>query len=129
MKALVLSLLLAVSTQAMGAVELGKYRAIDKDTKSITADLNLKADGTATIVINSADLPKPVPCEGKYKVEAKMLTADVKCKSEILAEAKVQIDITNVTPDSVRSPNGAEVDVIIDALGDDALKFLLKKAD
>lgn len=129
MKALVLSLLLAVSTQAMAAVELGKYRAIDADTKTITADLNLKADGTATITINTPDLPKPIPCEGKYKIEAKMLSADVKCKSDLLAEASVKIDITNVTPDSVRTEKGAEVAVIIDALGDDAIKFLLKKND
>ncbi|MEQ1723331.1 MAG: hypothetical protein ABL930_09145, partial [Pseudobdellovibrio sp.] len=116
MKALVLSLLLVVSAQAMAAVELGKYRAVDADTKSITADLLLRADGTSSITISTPDLPKPIPCEGKYKVEAKMLSADVKCKSDILAEASVKIDITNVTPEGLRSAAGVNVNVTIDAL-------------
>jgi hypothetical protein len=129
MKSLVLSLLLVVSAQAMAAVELGKYRAVDADTKSITADLLLRADGTSSITINTPDLPRPIPCEGKYKVESKILSADVKCKSDLLSEASVKIDITNVTPEGLRSATGVKVNVIIDALGDDPTAFILKKND
>jgi hypothetical protein len=129
MRSLVLSLFLVVSAQAMGAVELGKYRAVDADTKSITADLELRDNGTSSITISTPDLPKPIPCAGKYKVEAKMLSADVKCKSDLLSEASVKIDITNVTPEGLRSENGVNVNVIIDALGDDPIAFILKKND
>lgn len=130
MKSLILSLVLVISAQANAAqVELGKYRAVDADTKTTTADFVLKADGTSTIAIKTPDLPKPIVCEGKYKVVANELAADVKCKSALLPQANVKIDITNVNPQSVRTENGAEVNVIIDALGDEAVKFLLKKAD
>lgn len=130
MKSLLLTLVLALSTQVNAAqVELGKYRAIDTDTKSIRADLVLRADATTSITINTPDLPKPIPCEGKYTVIGNELSADVKCKSELLAQANVKIDVTNVNPQSVRSERGADVKVIIDALGDDAIRFMLKKAD
>jgi|GEM_PF-4336792 len=133
MKSLIVALVLALSAQVQAAqavqVELGKYRAIDADTKSITADLVLRANGTTAITINTPELPKPIPCEGKYTVVANELVADVKCKSALLSEANVKIDITNVNPQSVRSENGAKVNVIIDAFGDEAIKFLLKKAD
>jgi hypothetical protein len=128
MKALVLSLLL-VSVQGMAAVELGKYRAVDFDTKTITADLLLRANATSSIIINTPDLPKPIPCEGKYNVEGKLLTANVKCKSDLLDEALVKIDITNVTPEGLRSEAGVKVNVTIDALGDESIAFILKKND
>jgi hypothetical protein len=63
------------------------------------------------------------------KIQGNKFTANVKCPTDILPEASVTIDVTNVNPQSVRTPEGARVDVIIDALGQEATTFLLKKKD
>jgi hypothetical protein len=62
-------------------------------------------------------------------VAGKEFSADIRCQSALLQQANVKIDISNVTPAGVRSANGVEVDVKIDALGGDVTKFILKKAD
>ncbi|MEK6628123.1 MAG: hypothetical protein AABY53_05815 [Bdellovibrionota bacterium] len=130
MKSLLLTLVLVISTQVNAAqVELGKYKAVDVNTKAIHADLVLRADATTSITINTPDLPKPIPCEGTYTLVGNEFSANVKCKSTLLDRANVKIDVTNVNPQSVRTEAGAEVSVVIDALGDDAMKFMLKKAD
>lgn len=131
MKSLVLALTMFVgSTVFAGQVELGKYRAVDADTKTIIADLELRANGTANLMITTPDFKMPAPgCEGKYKIQGNKFSADVKCPTDLLPEASVTIDVTNVNPQSVRSPEGARVDVIIDALGEEATTFMLKKRD
>lgn len=128
MRFLLLSLLLVVSTQVNAAqVELGKYKAVDADTKSVVATFELKAGGTVDFQVKSPDFA--VACSGKYHVDGNAFTTDLTCKSDILPQANVKIDISNVTAESIRSEKGAEVDVVIDALGEEAVKYLLKKND
>lgn len=133
MKILVLSLLLVVSVQVNAAnakVELGKYRAVDSDTKTVISTFTLRADGTVNFNVTTPDFTMPAPgCEGKYKVVENEFTADLICPTDLLPKASVKIDITNVNPQSLRTENGVEVNVIIDALGDEPAKFLLKKDD
>ena len=130
MKSLLLTLMLVVASQANAAqVELGKYRAVDADTKSIVATFELKAGGTVDFQVKSPDISPAIVCSGKYTVTGNEFATDLTCKSEILPKASVKIDISNVTAQSVRSEKGAEVNVVIDALGDEAVKYLLKKND
>lgn len=131
MKSLLLSLLLVVSTQVNAAhVELGKYSAVDEDTKTIVATFELRANGTVNFSVTTPDFTMPEPgCEGKYHVKGNNFYADLNCPTELLPEAKVTIDISNVTPQGLRSEKGVPVPVIIDALGDEPTVFLLKKAD
>ncbi len=131
MKSFVLGLIVLASTQLFAAqVELGKYRAVDKDTKTIVATFELRANGTVNFSVKTPDFTMPAPgCEGKYTVKGDTFLADLKCPTELLPEASVSINIANVTPAGLRSANGVEVPVIIDALGDEPTAFLLKKAD
>ncbi len=133
MKSLILSLILAASTQVFaGHVELGKYRAVDADTETIVATFELKADGTLTFSVSSPDFTMPAPgCKGTYKVDVpnQKFTADLTCPTDILPTVSVVIDTTPVNPQSIRTAKGAEVDVVIDALGEESNKFLLKKND
>lgn len=131
MKALLMSLILAAGFQAHAAtVELGKYRAVDADTKSIVADFELRANGTVHFTVRSPDFAMPEPgCEGRYQVKGNLFTAHVTCPTDLLPEASVKIDITPVTPEGLRSKEGVRVGVVIDALGDEATPFMLKKND
>ena len=130
MKSLLLTLMLVVTAQVNAAqVELGKYRAIDADTKSIVATFELKANGSVDFQVKSPDISPAIVCSGKYSVNGNEFSTDLACKSEILPKASVKIDISNVTAQSIRSDKGAEVNVVIDALGDEAVKYLLKKND
>ena len=131
MKSVLLGLVLLVSTQLFaGQVEIGKYRAVDKDTKTVVATFELRANGTVNFSVKTPDFTMPAPgCEGKYTVVGDVFKADLKCPTELLPEASVTINIANVTPAGLRSANGVEVPVVIDALGDDPQVFLLKKND
>ena len=131
MKSLLLSLVLLASTSAFSATaELGKYRAVDKDTKSIVASFELRANGTVNFKVKTPDFTMPEPgCEGTWKVQGNNFLADLKCPTDMLPEASVKIDITNVTKDNLRSESGVEVGVTIDALGEEPNTFILKKAD
>ena len=131
MKSLLLSLAVLVSTSAFAAqVELGKYRAVDSDTKTIVANFELRANGTVNFTVKTPDFTMPAPgCEGTYKVQGNNFLADLKCPTDLLPEASVKIDIGNVTPQNLRSEPGVEVGVVIDALGEEPNKFMLKKAD
>ena len=130
MKSFLLTLMLVVATQVNAAqVELGKYRAVDADTKSIVASFELKADGTVEFQVKSPDISPGIACSGKYTVNGNEFATALTCKSELLPKANVKIDISNVTAQAIRSEKGAEVSVIIDALGDEAIKYLLKKND
>lgn len=131
MKLLVVSIAFLASVFAhAGTVEMGKYSAVDADTKTIVASFELKPDASLTFTVKSTDGSLPqTNCTGKYTVKGNNFSADLKCQSALLPSASVVIDITNVTPQSLRSARGAEVNVTIDALGSDPTLFLLKKAD
>lgn len=131
MKSLLMSLVVGFAVHATAAqVELGKYKAVDADTRTIQASLELRANGTVNFKVKTPDFTMPEPgCEGKYTVIGNEFSADMKCPTDLLPTASVKIDITNVNADSIRSEKGAEVYVVIDALGDEKTKFFLKKAD
>ena len=129
MKFIMLSLVLVVLAIQVNAaqVELGKYRAVDAETKSIVATFELKANGTVVFNVDSPEFS--VSCNGKYAVNGNKFSTNLSCDSFILSSASVTIDISNVNPQSIRSAKGAEVNVIIDAIGDQPVKYLLKKKD
>ncbi len=129
MKSIALALVMFASTQVFaGNVELGKYKALDKDTKSIEANFELKEDKSVILSIRSEDVS--VTCKGYYNVAGNSFTSTVKCDHPLLPDAtSVVIDVTNVTPAGLRSPTGVEVAVVIDVLGDEPVLFMLKKAD
>ncbi|MBC7464378.1 MAG: hypothetical protein H7256_00155 [Bdellovibrio sp.] len=132
MKLLVLSISLfsSLSFAADHAIEQGLYSAIDVDTQTIVSSLEIGADSSVTFKVNTPDFSMPEPgCKGTYAVAGDVLTADMKCPLDFLSQVQVVIDIKNVTADSVRSPNGVVVQVVIDALGSDAYPFILKKID
>ena len=127
MKAL-FSILTLISSISFAEIEPGIYSAIDVDTKQITATLKVRPDHTANLKMNAPDFVMPEPgCEGTYTAENNLLLANMKCPIDGLENVKVKIDITHVTPQSVRAANGVIVDVTIDALGNEAYKFVLKK--
>ena len=125
------SLLLAAAIQANAAqVEMGNYKAIDVETRTVDATFILRADGTVNFNVTTPDFTMPAPgCDGKYTVVGNEFSADMTCPTDLLPEVSVRIDITNVNPESIRTEEGAEVAVIIDALGDEPVMFLLKKND
>jgi hypothetical protein len=129
MKSLVLALAMFVSSNVFAVtVELGKYHAVDKDTQSITADLELQAGGAATIKISASGTD--VNCTGTYTVVGNELKSDVKCDNDAITTANVIIDISKVNPEGLRSASCVEVPVKIpDLLGDDSAIFILKKSD
>lgn len=122
---------LLLSTSAFAAdkeVELGLYNAVDVESGEIHASLLLRADKTVNFKVATPDFEMPEPgCEGKWVVRGNMITSDLKCPLIFLPEVHVEIDITTVTPESVRSEEGALVPVSIDVLGSDAAMYRLKK--
>ena len=129
MKSLVLALMVLATSQVFaGTVELGRYTALDKDSKSVSAALELKAGGAANVVITVPGVTT-VHCSGSYGVAGDTLNTDLNCDSMLLSKAKVSINIASVTPASVRSANGAEVTLTIPGIIDDPTVFLLKKAN
>ena len=68
MKSLVIALALFATSQVFaGTVEMGKYRAVDKDTKTIVAAFELKTDASVKLSITTPDVS--VNCLGKYSVK------------------------------------------------------------
>ena len=124
-----MALALFVSTNVFAAtVELGKYRAVDKDSKSITADFELKAPNKVGLKITAQG--EVINCTGTYAVAGNNFTSTVTCDHAAIPNASVIIDIATVTPAGLRSPNGVDVPVRIpDLLGDEAAVFQLKKND
>ena len=110
------------------AVQMGRYSAVDQETGTVLTQLFLKADGTATFQLTSADFTIPDPgCSGTYTIVEHTLTAAMQCPVQDFNQVNVTIDITNATPDAVNSPAGVVVPVVIDALGTDPTNFVLKK--
>lgn len=129
MKSLFLALAMFVSTNVFAAtVELGKYRAVDKDTKTVVADFELKANGGVALKIDAQGTK--INCTGTYSVTGNNFKSDVTCDHAAVPSASVIIDISNVTAAGLRSPQGVDVPLRIpDLLGDEAAVFNLKKAD
>lgn len=111
-------------------VEPGYYEAIDKDKGETKVQMNVNEDGTAQVAIMTKSMFKPdVECEGTWSVQENLFMAALECDSFLLPYADVGIDITNVTPESVRAENGVEVGVQMDILGPDPRLFILKKVE
>jgi hypothetical protein len=123
-----LSLLAPVdSAKANTAVEPGLYTAVDVDSETVIAKLVLRADGTLNFKVSAPDFEMPEPgCEGTYSVSGVQFNSHLTCPISILPEVGVQIDITNVNSQSIRSADGVVVPVVIDAFGTDATMFRLK---
>lgn len=128
MKALVLLVLTLLSAQVFAAtVELGKYLAVPKEFPTVSARLELFADNSATVYIDAEGTI--INCTGNFVVEENALNAHANCDHSAAPEINVSIDVTNVTPDGLRSEAGVEVPVKFDLLGDEAVQFILRKAD
>ncbi len=128
MKALFLITTIWASLGFAGNIEPGLYSAVDVETKSIIATLAVRADMTANLILKAPDFTMPEPgCEGTYAVANNILTADMKCPVQGLEKVHVTMNVADVTAESVRSPQGVIVDVVIDALGNESYKFVLKK--
>jgi hypothetical protein len=132
MKKLLLTILFS-SLTAMAAnkeVEPGYYEAIDKDKGTTKVQMNINEDGTAQVALLTKSVFKPdVSCEGTWTVQENSFMAALECDSFLLPFIEVAIDITNVTPESVRAEYGVEVGVQLDILGPDPRIFLLKKIE
>lgn len=130
MKSLLIALLFASVSASAVTVEPGFYTATDVESGDIQATMDIRADKTLTFKVKTPDFTMPEPgCEGKYDVQENSFLSDLKCPLDFLSEVSVTIDISTVTPESVRSDEGALVKVVIDALGSDATEFRLKKVE
>lgn len=119
------------TTQAFaGQIESGLFFAQDLEGGEIKAQIQLNEDKTVSFRIATTDYVMPAPgCQGTYQVEGDLLSAAMSCPDTGLGDINVTLDITNVTPESVRSPEGARVDVTIDLIGNDPMPFTVKKID
>lgn len=124
---LLVSLFFSSQLFAATTVEMGKYLAVPKDFPTVLAVLELFPDNHATVNID-ADGTK-INCVGIFSQIENELNADAQCDHPDAPEIKVKIDITNVTPDGLRSEAGVEVPVKFDLLGDESVQFILRKLD
>ena len=128
MKKFFLSILLISQIGLAKDIELGSYTAVDVETGAIASTILLRADKTVNFKVTTPDFTMPEPgCEGVYTVTENKLAAELTCPISFLPNVRVEIDITDVTPESVRSESGVVVPVIIDAFGTDAVPFVLRK--
>ncbi len=129
MKLLLASILLSSFAYAAPmAVDPGTYTAIDTETKTIIATLEVRENKTLNFKVKTPDFTMPEPgCEGPWTVEENNFISDLKCPLDFLSQVHVSIDITKATPTAVRAPEGVNVQVVIDAVGPDAFEFNLKK--
>jgi hypothetical protein len=128
MKFLVLLSSMLISSQVFAAnVELGKYLAVPKDFPTVISELELFADNHATVYIDAEGTI--IHCTGVFAQVGNNLTADAECDHPEAPEISVSIDVTDVTPDGLRSEAGVEVPVKFNLLGDDAVLFVLRKVD
>ncbi len=124
----ILTLIGSLSFAADKVIETGTYTAVDVESSTITATLVIRGDNSLNLIIAAPDFEMPKEgCEGTYKVTVNMMAAHLVCPIEGFEEMDVTIDVTPVTPESVRSANGAVVDVVFGAFGDEPAKFVLKK--
>lgn len=106
-------------------VEVGSYKAVDVESGQLEASLVLRADQTVSFGLKTVDGIE-LACDGTYAVAGELFIADMKCPMEGLEQIQVKIDITTVTPESVRSEKGALVGVTLEMIGPDAFQFYLK---
>lgn len=133
MKNMILSLVAVMSLSATvfaKDVETGLYNAVDVDSGEINASLLLRDDKTVNFKVTTPDFEMPEPgCEGTWVVNGNTIVSDLECPLIFLPQVHVEIDITTVTPESIRSEEGALVPVSIDALGGEPSMFRLKKVN
>ena len=124
----ILTLVGSLSFAADKVIEVGTYTAVDVESSTITATLVMRADKTLNLIIAAPDFEMPKEgCEGTYAVKENLMSANLVCPIEGFEKMDVTIDITPVTPESVRSATGAIVDVVFGAFGEEPSKFALKK--
>lgn len=128
MKKIFLSVLFVCQFGLAKDIELGSYTAVDVETGTVVSTILLRADNTVNYTVATPDFSMPEPgCEGTYTVVENNLTAELNCPLSFLPNVRVGIDITEVTPESVRSESGVVVPVVIDAFGEEPTPFVLKK--
>lgn len=124
----ILTLVGSLSFAADKVIEVGTYTAVDVESSTITATLIMRADKTLNLIIAAPDFEMPKEgCEGTYEVKENLMSANLVCPIEGFEKMDVTIDVTPVTPESVRSVAGAIVDVVFGAFGDEPSKFALRK--
>ncbi len=127
------TLVLLVSLNAFSAnkeIEFGFYKAIDADTGEVTAKMDIRADGTLNFNFSAPDFEMPAEgCNGHYTVIENKFVSDLECPILFFSEVHVEIDITNVNPESIRSEKGALVPVVIDLVGEEPINFNLFKVN
>lgn len=137
MKSILMGLVLTISTAVFAdaknaaaankQIEFGQYEAIDEESGTIKASLDIRPDNTTVFTVSTPDFQMPAPgCNGTYFIQGAILKASVKCPTAMLPWAEVEIDLTNVDSKSIRSKDGARVAVVISALGNEANMFRLK---
>ena len=128
MKKIFISVLFITQFSLAKDIELGSYTAIDVETSTVLSTILLRADKTVNYTVATPDFTMPEPgCEGTYAVVENKLTAELACPLSFLPNVRVEIDITDVTPESVRSESGVIVPVVIDVFGEEPTPFVLKK--
>ena len=131
--ALLITSLSIVSAQAADmTVEPGYYEAVEIEADGSEGDINTQMeiyeDGTVWFDVQTAKFSMPDPgCTGTWEVKGNHFFASLECPIFLLPYIDVTIDITNVTPDSVRSELGSEVYVQLDIMGKEPRLFRLKK--
>ncbi len=128
MKKIFLSVLFISQFGLAKDIELGSYTAVDVETGTVVSTILLRADKTVNYTVATPDFSMPEPgCEGTYTIVENKLTAELACPLSFLPNVRVEIDITEVNPESVRSEQGVVVPVVIDAFGTEPTPFILKK--
>ena len=111
-------------------VEPGFYEAIDADKGDINVQMQVNADQTAFVsIVNKSPFKPDIDCEGTWSVDGNMFLGALDCDHFLVPYIEVNIDITNVTPESVRSENGAAVTVQLDIMGPEPRLFILRKVE
>lgn len=111
-------------------VEPGFYEAIDADKGDINVQMQVNEDQSATVsIVNKSPFKPDIDCEGTWSVTENMFFSALDCDHFLVPYIEVNIDITNVTPETVRSENGAQVLVQLDILGPEPRLFVLKKIE
>lgn len=121
----VLSLIIVAN--ANPKMEFGHYTGVDMESGTLEADLILNTNYTLVLKLKSSEFEVPEPgCVGPYVEVANDLLSQVSCPLDFLPTASLKLDISKVNATSVRSADGAEVLVYVDALGQDPIPFKMK---
>ena len=111
-------------------VEPGFYEAVDADKGDINVQMQVNEDHTAAVsIVNKSPFKPNINCEGTWSVNENMFFAALDCDHFLVPYIEVNIDITNVTPESIRTERGAEVNVQLDIMGPDPRLFMLRKVE